>query len=163
MALPVRVGQVFDIAGGAHRLMIRLDTGNRSLRHGTTGSIVRDLSTTGFWIETDLDIDVGTAVSLGWSGLGVADATVACRQDRRYQCTFLVPLTRVQWAAALAGSVVSRPDFTSMSQGGNQTFEAGDAAEAASPRWPGWVRLAIVVAGALLSWAMVVALGTWLF
>lgn len=155
MVLPVHLDRV-DGPLGRDRLTIRVDRRIRASQAGKTGPTVRNLSASGFWIATDLDIAIGASVSLGLSGIGVADAIVMRRQHNCYECIFLVPLKRSQLIAGLAGSYISRPDFASF--GRIPAESLGEDGGLYPPRrWAGWIRLLVITGGAALAWLALIA------
>lgn len=64
---------------------------------------VEDFSRTGFRFSSDLDLPVGTLVSLGLSGAGSRAAKVVRHSGRTYGCAFMKALTEEEIAHAFRG------------------------------------------------------------
>ncbi|NYT42750.1 PilZ domain-containing protein [Sphingomonas sp. R-74633] len=64
---------------------------------------VEDFSRTGFRFASDLDLPVGTLVSLGLSGAGSRAAKVVRRNGSTYGCAFMKALTEEEIAHAFKG------------------------------------------------------------
>jgi hypothetical protein len=65
--------------------------------------IVTDFSRTGFAFVGDVDLRIGTIVSVGLSGAGAREARVLWCHDSSHGCQFLEPLTPEQIAKAFRG------------------------------------------------------------
>lgn len=109
---------------------------------------VLDLSRSGASFRSATDFPIGTAISFGLAGVGVANATVVRRDRDTYGCAFDRDLSPAQ--AAIAFGVSSVVQF-------------GDAETPGTPsprrdRWPAPVRLALLFAGAIASWTIAILL-----
>ena len=86
---------------------IRFDADSPStLRTPEGGPIdvkVEDFSRTGFRFSADVDLPVGTLVSLGLSGAGSRAAKVVRRSGKSYGCAFMKALTEEEIAHAFRG------------------------------------------------------------
>lgn len=86
---------------------IRFDTDSPStLRTPDGGPIdvqVEDFSRTGFRFSSEIDLPVGTLVSLGLSGAGSRAAKVVRRSGSTYGCAFMKALTEEEIAHAFKG------------------------------------------------------------
>ena len=86
---------------------IRFDTDSPStLRTPDGGPIdvqVEDFSRTGFRFVSDVDLPIGTLVSLGLSGAGSRAAKVMRRKDNVYGCAFMKAFTEEDIARAVKG------------------------------------------------------------
>jgi hypothetical protein len=67
------------------------------------GVVDENFSRTGFLFAGDVDLPVGTLVSVGLSGAGVREAKVVRRDGQRYGCEFLMPLPRRELNRAFKG------------------------------------------------------------
>jgi hypothetical protein len=113
---------------------------------------VEDLSESGFSVVAATDLAIGAEIGLGLSGIGMREARVVRRAAGLYGCEFLVPLTTQELRAALA-----TPPMT-------PTPLPFDRAEIGAPeehpeRLPLGMRAVAIAAGAILAWAIVIALG----
>lgn len=73
---------------------------------------VEDFSRTGFRFLSDLDLPVGTLVSLGLSGAGSRVAKIVRRKDNTYGCAFMKALTEEEIARAFKGQEAVLADLS---------------------------------------------------
>lgn len=149
------MGQALRTAGWAsdeRRSTARLAVGQDStLRDRTllpTAVIVRDMSATGFAVETDHPLVIGDIVSIGLVGIGSATARVVRRTAAGYGCALLRPLSAPELQQAFKADTVVDGGFPSM-MSHSSWEEAADCDE----RWPRRMRVVIVIGGALTCWA----------
>jgi hypothetical protein len=109
---------------------------------------IRELSTTGFAMEGDMDLGQGQAIWIGLNGGGIVAARVVRRMSNGWACEFSRPLGERQFEAALlAQSTVSTP-WAGM--------DAGDSIEPQVARWPLPARAALIVGSSAALWALIV-------
>lgn len=94
-----------DVLGDIDRRgAIRFDIGSPSTLRLPGGAPidvdVDNFSRTGFRFRADIDLPVGTLVSLGLSGAGARAARVIRRRDDAYGCMFLTPVSHDALAQA---------------------------------------------------------------
>jgi hypothetical protein len=86
---------------------IRFDTDSPSVLRMPGGEpidvIVDDFSRTGFHITANVDLPIGTLVSLGLSGAGSRAAKIVRRRDNGYGCVFMKALTDDEIGRAFKG------------------------------------------------------------
>lgn len=91
-----------DARGG-----IRFTIDQESVVRGIDGApidvIVENFSRTGFLFAGDVDLPVGTLISIGLSGAGAREAKVVRRDGDAHGCEFLVPLPARDMAKAFRG------------------------------------------------------------
>lgn len=97
-----------DILGDIDRRgAIRFDVDSPSTLRAPDGKpidvIVEDFSRTGFRISTEVDLPVGTLISLGLAGAGARVAQILRVRGNRYGCAFMKPLTDAEVAQAFQG------------------------------------------------------------
>lgn len=111
---------------------------------------VENFSARGFAFNSrDCDLAAGTQVCVGLDGAGTQKAVIVWRSDHVYGCEFLEPLTRERMAKAFTKASIARGRFP----------KADD--EVPGPvveKWPHSVRLALLAAGAVGSWALLYAI-----
>jgi hypothetical protein len=108
---------------------------------------VLDLSRESIGFVSEASFVRGQRITIGLAGSGTVSARVVRKSGRNYGCTFDAPLSREQLAAAFSAPLAALD------------LPLGRAAELlATPgvtRWPAPVRLLVLVAGLILSWALV--------
>jgi hypothetical protein len=105
---------------------------------------VENFSSRGFRFNSpDCELEVGTVVCVGLDGAGSQNAAVVWRSGPIYGCEFLTPLTRDRMAKAFTQAKITRGKF------------AGPAPDPDLAKWPGSVRVALLLSGAIASWALV--------
>ena len=86
---------------------IRFDADSPSTLRAPDGApldvVVEDFSRTGFRFTADVDLPIGTLVSLGLSGAGARAARVMRRSDNSYGCAFMKALTDEEIGRAFKG------------------------------------------------------------
>lgn len=117
---------------------------------------VRDLSETGFSVETPVPLAIGSTVSIGLPGHGRATARVVRPVEAGcYGCEFATPLTQAALARMFDGDTVVQLSVA-------DPLPAAGVGEDAR-RLPGAVRLLAIVGGSALLWAGIIALAARLF
>ncbi|WP_395331125.1 PilZ domain-containing protein [Novosphingobium sp. BL-8H] len=110
---------------------------------------VENFSSRGFRFNSrSCDLDVGTVVCVGLDGAGSQRAAVVWRSGSIYGCEFLTPVPRDRMAKAFTHARVARGRFAR---------HGGHAQEPQVAKWPGSVRLALLLSGAIGSWALLYA------
>lgn len=86
---------------------IRFDTDSPSTLRAPEGKpidvTVEDFSQTGFRFVADIDLPIGTLVSLGLSGAGSRAARIMRRKGNSYGCAFMAALSDEDIARAFKG------------------------------------------------------------
>lgn len=113
---------------------------------------VTDLSTTGFSVETPLDLEVGAIVRLGLGGAGTAAARIVRRTEILYGCQFITPLSTDRVDAAFKYT-----EILSMMGGSGNMDIADDNAFDESDRLSRRIRLAVLLGSAGATWAAIIA------
>jgi hypothetical protein len=90
-------------ARGAIRFSVDSETTLRGMDSKPFDVTVENFSRTGFLFSGDVDLPVGTVVSVGLSGSGVREAKVVRRDGPHHGCEFLMPLPRRELAHAFKG------------------------------------------------------------
>ncbi|MET0310107.1 MAG: PilZ domain-containing protein [Sphingomonas sp.] len=90
-------------ARGAIRFRVDSATTLRGMDGKPFDVTVENFSRTGFLFVADVDLPVGTLVSVGLSGAGVREAKVVRRDGERHGCEFLMPLPQRELAHAFKG------------------------------------------------------------
>lgn len=139
------VAQLYRDARWAARRKVEIEATLRDPDWSPADAVVEDLSASGFRVVVAADLAEGAEVSLGIAGIGLRHARVVRRTEDGYGCEFLIPLTEAQVQAALQ----ARPA---------DPVALPPAADTGERRYPIRVRLAIVAAGAMLSWALLIML-----
>ncbi|HSI16387.1 MAG TPA: PilZ domain-containing protein [Sphingomonas sp.] len=86
---------------------VRFDTDSSSTLRMPDGApfdvIVDDFSRSGFHFTANIDLPIGTLVSLGLSGAGSRAARIMRRRDNGYGCAFMKALTDEEIGRAFRG------------------------------------------------------------
>ena len=86
---------------------IRFDSDSPSTLRISDGEpidvVVDDFSRTGFHFTGNIDLPIGTLVSLGLSGAGARAAQITRRRDNGYGCAFMKALTDEEIGRAFKG------------------------------------------------------------
>jgi hypothetical protein len=147
-----------------YRLLLEANAGLPEA--GTQAVRIHDLSATGFLLESDAALEVGTEISLDIPGAGAAAGDVVWSSGSFAGGQFREMLSPDALAAARSGSRVVWPDFArkSAADRASETSApaiADDRAQAvADERWPLPRRLQFIVGASVLLWTPV-ALGIW--
>lgn len=112
-----------------------------------------DLSSSGCLIEGAGEIQVPSVVNIGIGGIGRISARVVRREGQRYGCSFLVPLS--EETVSLASAVDTVVSFPAAAFPTPASF--GESSMPDPSRWPRPVRTTVVIGGAILTWAVVLA------
>ncbi len=108
---------------------------------------VRDLSASGFSASIPVALAVGEIVSLGLPSLGVVEATVTRSEGETHGFSFVRHLTIDTVQRVERIDTVHAGAFTPVWDG------APTSPDPVIKKWPGAVRVAVLVVGALTSWA----------
>ncbi|MFK3891087.1 PilZ domain-containing protein [Sphingomonas sp. NPDC079357] len=136
-----------DDRRSAERQTINQPSTLRDERAEATDVYVRDLSETGFSVATDSRLEIGSMVTIGLPGRGRASARVVRQVPGGYGCEFDQPLGRAEVMQTFRGGTVI-----------HMTSNAPIVHPAPEPeirRFPGSVRLGVIVGGSALLWAAV--------
>jgi hypothetical protein len=151
---------------GAERYRLLLPASAEKPGSGLVDIIVHDLSTSGFLVETQAPLSVGSEILLDIPGAGSVAAEVAWHSGNFFGGQFQSPLSASAVTFAFAASRVVWPNFT---VGSSADREASTVqADAAPPplaqtvadaqlRHPLHVRLRIIVGVSLLLWTPLAA------
>lgn len=90
-------------ARGAIRFTVDSETTLRGMDGKPFDVTVENFSRTGFLFVGDVDLPVGTLVSVGLAGAGAREAKVVRRDGPRHGCEFLMPLPMRELAHAFKG------------------------------------------------------------
>lgn len=90
-------------ARGAIRFNVDSATTLRGMDGVPFDVVVENFSRTGFLFSGDVDLPVGTLVSVGLSGAGVREAKIVRRDEQHYGCEFLMPLPKRELIHAFKG------------------------------------------------------------
>ncbi|VXC85031.1 PilZ domain-containing protein [Sphingomonas sp. 8AM] len=137
-----------DDRRSAERQTINQPSTLRDERAEATDVYVRDLSETGFSVATDSRLELGSMVTIGLPGRGRASARVVRQVTGGYGCEFNDPLGRFDVLQTFRGGTVIQ-----------MTTSAPIAHPLPEPeiqRFPGAVRIGVIVGGSALLWAGVV-------
>ncbi len=134
-----------DDRRSAERQTINQPSTLRDDRAEATDVYVRDLSETGFSVATDSRLEIGSMVTIGLPGKGRASARVVRQVAGGYGCEFNEPLARAEVMQTFRGGTV----IQMMTSGP----VAHPAPEPEIKRFPGAVRLGVIVGSSALLWA----------
>jgi hypothetical protein len=112
--------------------------------------LIHDMSVSGLLIQTEAGIDVGTMLDIQLPEVGRQSATVVWNRDQFFGCEFQSPLSKAGLSAALLKSH-AQEDHT-----GAEAFEGAYRGE--TDKLPRNLRLTIIIALAIASWAAVAAM-----
>ena len=102
--LVVRVEVLGEInERGAVRFTVDHDSTVRGMNGIPVDVVVENFSRTGMLFTGDVDMPVGTLLSVGLSGAGAREAKVVRREGNAHGCEFLVPLPQGVMAVAFRG------------------------------------------------------------
>jgi hypothetical protein len=90
-------------ARGAVRFHVDRATTMRGMDGAPFDVIVDNFSRTGFLFTSNVELPLGTLVSVGLAGPGVREAKVIRRDGERYGCEFLMPLLHRDMERAFRG------------------------------------------------------------
>ncbi|WP_294198405.1 PilZ domain-containing protein [uncultured Sphingomonas sp.] len=113
-----------------------------------TDVYVRELSETGFSVATDARLEIGSTVTIGLPGRGRASARVVRQVSGGYGCEFVEALGRAEVMQTFRGGTVIQ-----------LTASAPFTPALPEPeiaRFPGAVRLGVIVGGSALLWAGII-------
>ena len=138
---------------GAERYRLLLPASAEKPGSGVMDIIVHDLSTSGFLIETQAPLGVGSEILLDVPGAGSVAAEVAWNSGNFFGGQFNAPLSPSAVTAAFAASRVVWPNFTTGSAADRieppETVQPGAQVDG---RHPLPVRLRIITGLSLLLW-----------
>lgn len=139
------IAQLYRDARWAARRKVEIEATLRDPDWSPADAVVEDLSASGFRVTIAAEFPEGAEVSLGIAGIGLRHARIVRRTENGYGCEFLIPLTEAQVRRAIE----SRPADP-------VALPAARAIE--DTRYPLRTRLAIIAAGTLLSWGVLILL-----
>ncbi|TCP34074.1 PilZ domain-containing protein [Sphingomonas sp. BK235] len=137
-----------DDRRGAERQPVNQPSTLRGDRVGARDVYVRDLSETGFSVTTDTRLTLGSTVTIGLAGHGRATARVVRQVPGGYGCEFLSPIT--------AGTVTGAFRTDTVIQLTSSEPVELPFADPAIERYPGAVRVGVIVGGAALLWGGII-------
>ncbi|MES2989081.1 MAG: PilZ domain-containing protein [Pseudomonadota bacterium] len=94
---------------------------------------VEDFSRTGFRFASEIDLPLGTLVSLGLSGAGSRAAQIMRRRGNSYGCAFMAPLSSEDITRAFKGQESVLADLSARL---DQSFRAADEEKSRRARRP---------------------------
>lgn len=133
-----------DDRRSAERQTINQPSTLRDERARASDVYVRDLSETGFSVATDCRLELGSTVTIGLPGRGRADARVVRQVAGGYGCEFVEALGRAEIMQTFRGGTVI-----------HMTANAAITPALPEPeikRFPGAVRLGVIIGGSALLW-----------
>ncbi|MEH3102535.1 MAG: PilZ domain-containing protein [Sphingomonas phyllosphaerae] len=136
-----------DDRRSAERQPINQPSTLRDAREEATDVYVRDLSETGFSVATDSRLEIGSLVTIGLPGRGRASARVVRQVPGGYGCEFVEALGRAEVMQTFRGGTVIQ--LTSSAP------ISHPLPEPQITRYPGAVRLGVIVGGSALLWAAI--------
>jgi len=142
----------------ADRQAVSLDATLRKPDRRPVDILIEDLSTTGFRFSTPEALELGSAVSIGISGLGRRDARVVREASGQYGCEFVHPASIAEIQAALTAQTIVQADFGRIPAGATDTPPL-DAFEQRIRRFRG----VIIGAGVVLPWMLLAGAARALF
>ncbi|MEH3047523.1 PilZ domain-containing protein [Sphingomonas adhaesiva] len=149
-----------DDARGAERRQVELDGTLRGPAHTPHDVLVSELSANGFRVPVTGALSVGARITLGLNGVGARAARIVRRAgEDQYGCEFVSPLTPGELAAALNAEPAELIRFPQTAM----VVPADALPEPDVGRFPGPVRLAILMGGGLIAWGATIAAAIALF
>ena len=136
---------------GADRITIDKPSTVRADDLSPRDVVVEDLSSSGFRFRSDDGLRVGSTIFVGLAGGGMAQARVVRVNDDQHGCEFERPLTGAQLQSAFNSPTVLAVSFP-VRYGSTVIAEREE-------KWPGAVRLSILLGGTALCWAALVQIG----
>lgn len=88
----------------AERFSVELDATVRNSAARPYDVVIEDLSATGFRMVGGPFMEIGSPVSIGFSGIGVQPARLTRLHDDSYGCEFIRPLSAAELSAALTAA-----------------------------------------------------------
>lgn len=134
-----------DDRRSAERQTINQPSTLRDERAHASDVYVRDLSETGFSVATDSRLEIGSLVTIGLPGRGRADARVVRQVAGGYGCEFVEALGRADIMQTFRGGTVIQMTTNA------PVMEA--LPEPEIKRYPGVVRLGVIIGASGLLWA----------
>lgn len=137
-----------DDRRSAERQTINQPSTLRDERARASDVYVRDLSETGFSVATDSRLEIGSMVTIGLPGRGRADARVVRQVNGGYGCEFIDALGRADIMQTFRGGTVI-----------HMTTTAPVSPALPDPeikRYPGAVRVGVIVGGSALLWGGII-------
>lgn len=93
--------KLIDDNRNAERFPVELDATVRNAAARPYDVVLEDLSSTGFRMVGGPDMPIGSAISIGFAGIGVQPARLTRLNDDSYGCEFVKPLTSAELSAAI--------------------------------------------------------------
>ena len=135
-----------DRRNGSDRVAIGQPSTIRTDNFAPRDIVVEDLSSSGFLFRSDDHLAVGTCFHIGLSGGGMTQARVVRAQNGQYGCEFDVPLTEQQLTLAFTAQSVVPGTFAA--------YHTAPLVPYREDKWPGAVRVGILVGGGAFSWLL---------
>jgi hypothetical protein len=88
---------------GAVRFTVDSNSTIRGMNGEPVDVMVENFSRTGFFFSGEVDLPIGTLISVGLSGAGAREAEVVRREGAGHGCEFMVPLPRREMEKAFRG------------------------------------------------------------
>jgi len=135
----------------AERFPVELDATVRNAAAKPYDVVLEDLSSTGFRIVGGPDMPIGSAVSIGFAGIGVQPARITRLNDDSYGCEFVKPLSAAELSAALNATPAAPIAFPTLP---TQTWMA-DAPEPHVEPYSPQAKLALAIIVPATLWAII--------
>lgn len=140
---------------GTDRVAIGLPSTVRAGDLNPRDVVVEDLSSSGFRFRSDQPLAIGAMLHVGLVGGGMAQARVVRTDDDQHGCKFVRPLSDEQLREAFSPATVLTGVFPERYATPVIAYE--------EEKWPGAVRLSVMLGGSALCWAALYQIGTALF
>ncbi len=164
MALQARIEQESAEERGQTRFKLRLTSAGSVGAEGAPAVTVHELSTSGFLIETEQPLAIGSEVSFMLPVVGPVAGEIVWGSGNFVGGQFRSPLSRDAVSAALSASRIVWPEFSASSaadRGAPRVPTRVHEPEPAEPALPLSSRIQIIFGSSLLLWSLIVASG-WL-
>jgi hypothetical protein len=158
MALLARIEVQGAEERGSERYRLRLNSVGQADRSGTSGVTVHELSGSGFLLETDAPLTLGSDITLELPIAGIVPGEIVWRNGQYAGGRFLRPLSPDAITAALSASRVVWPNFapsTAAERDRTTTFDAVPSANTADERLPLAARMRIITGISMLLWSAI--------
>jgi hypothetical protein len=158
MALLARIEEQSADERGSERYRLRLNSVGQADSSGSSGVTVHELSATGFLIETDAPLTLGSAIAFELPVAGIVRGEIIWASGHYFGGQFHRPLSPDAIAAALGASRVVWPNFTpSSAEDRDRALPSAPVAPAISipERLPIAVRTLIISGVSLLLWSVI--------
>lgn len=115
--------------------------------------VINDLSSTGFLLSTELNLKIGSTVSIGLPGLGSHQARVQRSDGKRYGCTFLTPITDAEVKTASVANTLVHAAFRTQITEADLIQDENAVRRLALP-----VRITVILGSSLALWLVIGAI-----